>query len=137
MLLVGAGPAAAQLRQRSRESRPGFNAENLLVVNLPLSPLNYRDNVDADGRRRAHRLDRIRALPGVRSAAMTTTLPMAGAGATIHFNRAALSAEGPDDYVMAGFRAATPDYLSTLGVPLRRGRLLVASRTAKARLRSS
>ena len=54
-------------------------------------------------------------------------LPMAGAGATIHFNRAAYPPRGPDDYVMAGFRAATPEYLSTLGVPLRRGRLLTES----------
>ena len=31
-------------------------------------------------------LDRIAALPGVRSAAVTTMLPMSGAGSTIHFN---------------------------------------------------
>jgi putative ABC transport system permease protein len=49
---------------------------------------------------------------------------MAGAGATIHFNRAAYPPRGPDDYVMAGLRAVTPTYLSTLGVPLIRGRLL-------------
>lgn len=55
---------------------------------------------------------------------MTTMLPMAGAGATVHFNRAAYPPKGPDDYVMAGYRAVTPDYLATLGVPLRRGRML-------------
>jgi predicted permease len=42
----------------------------------------------------------------------------------IHFNRAAYPPKGPDDYLMAGHRAVTPEYLSTLGVPLRRGRLL-------------
>ena len=47
-------------------------------------------------------VERVRALPGVQSAAITTTLPMAGAGATIHFNRAAYPPKGPDDYVMAG-----------------------------------
>jgi putative ABC transport system permease protein len=30
----------------------------------------------------------------------------------------------PDDYVMAGYRAVTPEYLATLGVPLHRGRML-------------
>jgi putative ABC transport system permease protein len=55
---------------------------------------------------------------------MRTMLRMAGAGATIHFTRAAYPPKGPDDYVMAGYRAVTPGYLSTLGVPLRRGRLL-------------
>jgi putative ABC transport system permease protein len=62
----------------------------------------------------------------VTGAAMTTTVPMAGAGATIHFNRAAYPPKGPDDYVMAGFRACTPEYLGTLGVPLLRGRMLTA-----------
>jgi putative ABC transport system permease protein len=51
-------------------------------------------------------------------------LPMAGGGATIHFNRAAHPPRGPDEYIMAGFRVVTPEYLATLGVPLRRGRLL-------------
>jgi len=69
-------------------------------------------------------VERARALPGVRDAAMTTTLPMAGAGVTIHFNRAAYPPQGPDDYVMAGLRAVTPSYLSAIGVPLVRGRLL-------------
>jgi len=51
-------------------------------------------------------------------------LPMHGSGATIHFNRAARPPRGPDDYIMAGYRAVTADYLTTLGVRLRRGRLL-------------
>ena len=66
----------------------------------------------------------MRALPSARGAAVTTMVPMSGAGATIHFNRTARPPKGPDDYIMAGYRAATPDYLSTLGVPLRRGRML-------------
>ncbi|MEP6916096.1 MAG: ABC transporter permease, partial [Acidobacteriota bacterium] len=32
--------------------------------------------------------------------------------------------KGPQDYVLAGYRAVTPGYLATLGVPLRSGRLL-------------
>jgi putative ABC transport system permease protein len=102
---------------------PGFNASNLLVVNLPLSPQKYQDDVS-----RSSVVERIvasvRTLPGVEGAAMTTMLPMAGAGATIHFNRAAYPPKGPDDYVMAGYRAVTPGYLTTLGVPFKRGRML-------------
>lgn len=124
MLLVGAG---LLLRSYSALTRvvTGFETDNLLLVNLPLSPRTYRDNAG-----RTAVVDRIvadvRALPGVRSAAMTTMLPMAGAGATIHFNRMAMPPKGPEDYVMAGYRAASPEYLSTLGVPLRRGRLFDA-----------
>jgi putative ABC transport system permease protein len=57
---------------------------------------------------------------------------MSGAGATIHFNRAAFPPKGPTDYVMAGLRAVTPQYLRTLGVPLRRGRLIDQRDTAEA-----
>ncbi len=123
-LLVGAGLLLRSFSTLTRVD-PGFNTTNLLVVNLPLSPRKYGDStvrtaaVDAI-------VKRVQALPGVQGAALTTTLPMAGGGATIHFNRAAYPPKGPDDYVMAGYRAATPEYLPTLGVPLRRGRMISA-----------
>jgi putative ABC transport system permease protein len=122
VLLVSAGLLLRSFSRLTNVS-PGFRPENLLVVNLPLSPITYSDNLA-----RTTTVERIvgttRALPGVRDAAMTTTLPMAGAGATIHFNRAAYPPRGPDDYVLAGLRAVTPSYLSALGIPLIRGRLL-------------
>ena len=122
VLLVAAG---LLLRSFSALTQvpPGFNAENLLIVNLPLSPRTYPDSTARTwGVERI--LERVRGLPGVQGAAMTTMLPMAGAGATIHFNRAAYPPKGPEDYVMAGYRAITPQYLSVLGVPLREGRFL-------------
>ena len=122
VLLVGAG---LLLRSFSTLTQvpPGFSPENLLVVNLPLSPQRYADNslrtaaVDRI-------IERVRDLPGVRSAAITTGLPMAGEGVTIHFNRAAFPPKRPEDYVMAGLRAVTPGYFETIGVPLRSGRTL-------------
>jgi putative ABC transport system permease protein len=125
VLLVGAGLLLRSFSALTQVS-PGFDESNLLVVNLPLSPLTYADNV-ARTRTVERIVTRVQALPGVRSAAMTTMVPMAGAGTTIHFNRAARPPKGPEDYVMAGFRAVTPDYLSVLGVPLKRGRMLAAS----------
>ncbi len=122
VLLVGAGLLLRSFAMLTRVE-PGFDPANLLVVNLPLSPQRYADHV-VRTQAVERMIARVRALPGVTSAAMTTTLPMAGAGATIHFNRAAFPPKGPDDYVMAGLRAVTPGYLSTLGVPLRRGRSL-------------
>jgi putative ABC transport system permease protein len=122
VLLIGAGLLLRSFSTLTRVA-PGFRSDNLLVVNLPLSPRSYLDDLA-----RTSTVDRIvqrvGTLPGVAGAAMTTMLPMAGAGATIHFNRAAHPPKGPDDYVMAGFRAVTPEYLTTLGVLLRRGRML-------------
>ena len=122
VLLTGAGLLLRSFASLTRVDT-GFDRSNLLVVNLPLSPRKYRDSA-ARTTAVQQILDRVRALPGVSGAAMTTGLPMSGAGATIHFNRAAYPPKGPDDYVMAGYRAVTTDYLRTLGVPLRRGRLL-------------
>ena len=125
VLLICAGLLLRSFASLTRVDT-GFDTANLLVVNLPLSPQKYRDSaVRTAAVQRI--LDRIRVLPGVNGAAITTGLPMSGAGATIHFNRAAYPPKGPDDYVMAGYRAVTADYLATLGVPLRRGRLLAPS----------
>ena len=125
VLLVGAGLLVRSFAALTNVP-PGFNAANLLVVNLPLSPQRYKDDVSRSGVVEKI-VTSVGSLPGVESAAMTTMLPMAGAGSTIHFNRAAYPPKGPDDYVMAGFRAVTPGYLSALGVPLIRGRMLTES----------
>jgi putative ABC transport system permease protein len=122
VLLVGAGLLLRSFSTLTRVA-PGFNPDNLLVINLPLSHKNYEDDV-ARTSAVERILERVNMLPGVTGAAMTTMLPMAGGGATVHFNRAAYPPKGPDDYVMAGFRAVTPEYLATLDVPLRRGRML-------------
>ena len=122
VLLVSAGLLLRSFSALTSVS-PGFNTESLLVFNLPLSPIRY---ADAASRTSAVEriIDRLREVPGVKSAAITTSLPMSGAGTSIHFNRAAFPPKGPDDYVIAGLRAVTPNYLGTLGVPLQRGRML-------------
>ena len=122
VLLVGAG---LLLRSFTRLTTvpPGFNPDNLLIVNLPLSPQKYHDEVSRTSVVEEI-VSRVRVLPGVKAAAITTMIPMAGSGAMIHFNRAAYPPKGPDDYVLAGYRAVTPGYLETLGVPLRRGRMI-------------
>ena len=122
VLLVGAGLLLRSFAKLTNVP-PGFDPGNLFIVNLPLSPQRYQDDVSRTSVVEEI-VSRVRVLPGVKSAAITTTLPMAGAGAMIHFNRAAYPPKGPDDYVLAGYRAVTPRYLETLGVPLRRGRLI-------------
>jgi putative ABC transport system permease protein len=122
VLLVGAGLLLRSFQTLTRID-PGFDARNLLVVNLPLSPQKYRDPKVRDIAVRDV-LARAKVLPGASGVAITTALPMSGGGMTIHFNRKAYPPKGPDDYVMTGYRAVTPDYLSTLGVRLLRGRLL-------------
>jgi putative ABC transport system permease protein len=124
VLLVTAGLLLRSFSMLTRVPT-GFNPENLLVVNLPLSPQRYGDHST-----RTAAVDRIiegvQGVPGVRGAAITTGLPMTGQGVMIHFNRAAYPPRRPEDYVMAGLRAVTPGYFETIGVPLKRGRTLTA-----------
>ncbi|HOC17571.1 MAG TPA: ABC transporter permease, partial [Vicinamibacterales bacterium] len=119
-LLVGAGLLLRSF-VRLQQVPPGFSAARLLVADLPLSPIDYAE--DAARERFVDRLlERVTALPGVEAAGTTTTLPMAGSGALLHFNIYGRPPKGPEDYILAGYRAVSPTYLAALGVPTLRGR---------------
>ena len=106
VLLVGAGLLLRSYSALTTVST-GFNTDNLLVVNLPLSPRTYRDNV-ARTSVVERIVERTRALPAVARCRDDDDAADGGAGAIIHFNRAAHPPKGPDDYIMAGYRAVTP-----------------------------
>jgi putative ABC transport system permease protein len=102
---------------------PGFDASRAIVAELPMSSEKYTHD---DTRTNAVHLllERVGALPGVRYAAVTTMLPMSGAGATIHFNVKGRPAATPDKYRLAGYRAVSGSYFQTLGIALVSGRFL-------------
>jgi putative ABC transport system permease protein len=125
VLLVG---AALLIRSFAvlQDVPSGFDTANALVAELPLSSATYAD--DATRTAAVDRLiERIRSLPGVTGAATTTQLPMAGGGATIHFNVHGAPPAGPEQFTAAGYRAISADYFSTMGIALRRGRMLTAA----------
>ena len=76
VLLVTAGLMVRSLRQLL-EVNPGFQAERLLTARISLPQANYRD-IAATTAFFGTLQDRVRALPGVQSAGMTTLLPMTG-----------------------------------------------------------
>jgi putative ABC transport system permease protein len=79
-------------------------------------------------------IERVAALPGVRSAAVTSALPLAdNVGAT----EARFAVEGrpparAGEEPRARASVVTPGYFATLGIPLRRGRLLAATDDSSA-----
>lgn len=110
---------------RLQNVSPGFDAEHALAADVPLSGPKYAD--DAARTSVVQRLlDRLGGVPGIRAAAVTTTLPMSGGGPTIHFNIEGRPPSGPDQYTMAGYRAVSAGYFQAIGIPLKRGRLLDA-----------
>jgi hypothetical protein len=120
LLLVGAGLLLRSF-SRLQEVPPGFQADHLLVADLPLSRGTY-----AKPEQRFEFFDRLveraKSLPGVRSAGAASFLPVSGGGGLLHFNIAGRPPKSPHDYTATGYRTITPNYFETLGMPLEQGR---------------
>lgn len=69
-------------------------------------------------------LARLRALPGVTSAAAVTTLPLGGGVDGFGFHVAGRLTANPEDAPTADRFVVAGDYFATLGIPLLRGRLI-------------
>ena len=130
LLLVGAGLLLRSF-SRLQEVPPGFQVDHLLVADIPLARTAY-----AKPDQRYEFYDRLveasRNLPGVRAAGAATFLPVSGGGSIIHFNITGRPPKSPSDFIAAGYRAVTPGYLETLGVPLLQGRLITPADTEHA-----
>ena len=130
LLLVGAGLLLRSF-ERMETTAAGFAPDHLLVADLPLSKNAY----PKPEQRFAffdHLLETARALPGVRSVGAASFLPMSGNGSLIHFNIYGRPPKSPHDYIAAGYRTITPQYLETLGVPLISGRMFAKTDDEKA-----
>jgi putative ABC transport system permease protein len=130
LLLIGSGLLLRSF-VRMQEVPPGFQPDHLLVADLPVSPTAY-----AKPDQRFEFFDRLvqraKTLPGVRSAAAASFLPVSGGGSIIHFNITGRPPKSPKEFIAAGYRTITPDYLETLGVPLLQGRLFTAADNERA-----
>jgi len=118
VLLVGAGLLLRTIGQVSRVDL-GFEADNALVVSLDVSKSGYTPE---NGRQfYAQLLDEVRALPGVRSAAISRHVPVQSAGmiTTVTLSNVA-SSEGREPEV--AFTPVSPDFFKTLGLRIEEGR---------------
>jgi putative ABC transport system permease protein len=120
VLLIGAGLMIRSF-WKLQHVDPGFNPSNVVTLSIGLSPKKY-----SDARQQLAFFDRaleqVRALPGIVSAGLTTTLPLAGSGSTQPFTIEGHPAAEVAKQPMAQTRYISPDYLRTMGVPLRKGR---------------
>jgi putative ABC transport system permease protein len=112
----------------------GFDTGNVLTMKLSLPPAKY-GNAGAAERFTSQAVERIAALPGVRAAAMTTSLPLEQ-GPDVPFQvlgRKGGGEDGNGNYD-ADFRAITPDLFKVLRVAVLRGRAFTAADRATAPL---
>jgi putative ABC transport system permease protein len=130
LLLVGAGLLLRSF-SRLQEVSPGFQPDHLLAADFPLS-----QNAYAKPEQRFEFFDRLvqraHSLPGVRSAAATSAVPVNAGGGAIHFNIYGRPPKSPHDFTAAGYFTVTPNYFETIGAPLLQGRLFTPSDVEKA-----
>lgn len=119
LLLVGTGLVVKSL-QRIREIDPGFSTKNVLVTSLALGGAGY-DVVRAksfDG----ELLRRVRALPGVESAALTRLAPLGVKSYSSSVIAVDGYVPGPDEQETVEYNEVGPGYFGTMGIPLKAGR---------------
>jgi putative ABC transport system permease protein len=75
-------------------------------------------------------LDRVKGVPGVQHAAMTSALPMQGWGFGMPFRLDGMARGNDSERQPCYFKIITPEYFSALGMSLRRGRALSATDAA-------
>ncbi|HEX8163400.1 MAG TPA: ABC transporter permease [Pyrinomonadaceae bacterium] len=120
ILLIGAGLLINSFL-RLRNVDPGFHTDNLLTMSVSLPAQKYPDHA----RRSAfytEMIRRVEALPGVRSAAITSQIPLVKQGDT-----GSITVEGRPDPPrgqanMVAMRIVSPHYFQTMSIRLLRGR---------------
>ena len=116
---------------------PGFNAANLLVVNLPLSPQKYRRRPGPNLGRREDRRPACRTLAGRGERRDDDDAADGGGGIDDSLQPRRVSAERTGRLRPGRIQSRDAGYLSTLGVPLQRGRMLTDARSARRACESS
>ena len=108
-----------------RSLNPGFRRDHLLLVTLDTAHSGY--NAAQFARQSEQLVARLEAIPGVKSAALSTMSPMQGPGAS-----AFAFAEGHSDYQHnVSINDVAPHYFETYGTPLLAGRYFSADDQGK------
>lgn len=120
VLLIGAG-----LMVRSfgllMNVNPGFDPTGVLMGRISMTHERY-DSHDERVRYIHDTLERLRALPGVQSAAFVAPMPFSGGNVGSDFEIEGRAGAEPNQDLLANNRSATAEYFETLGIRLVRGR---------------
>ena len=116
MLLVGAGLLMESL-YRLHQQRLGFDPQHVYTMNTPFAPAS-RVTAEQVWNFEQQVLGRIKAVPGVTSAAVVTLPPLMGP------NNLPTQHEGHPEHSIGGmeYRAISPEYFQTMHIPVLQGR---------------
>jgi putative ABC transport system permease protein len=127
ILLVGAGLMVKSFL-RLRQTELGFKPNNLLTLRVALPWRKYNDTQGPERQRQFFQqlLDRLAALPGVESSAITSNLPLSSERqeGKLTFTVEGQSAEEQQRNPYLNDLRVSPNYFQTIGVRLIKGRLL-------------
>lgn len=118
VLLVGAGLLLRTIGEASRVDL-GFNPDNALIVSLDVSKSGYTPEKGKAFYRQL--LDEVRALPGVRSAAISRHVPVQSAGMITTVTLSSQASVGGREPEVA-FTPVSADFFKTLGLRIEQGR---------------
>ncbi len=120
VLLIGAGLLVRSFVRLERTS-PGFQSENVLAGFVSLPVAQYREPAQRAAFARSA-LERVRTIPGVRSAATIDFLPYNGGSGSGGVEIAGHPRNPNEPRQIIWQTRASPGFFETLGIPLLRGR---------------
>jgi predicted permease len=119
-LLVAAGLLVRSALYLQRVD-PGFNPGGLITARVALPGQAYRQGADQSAQTFMQIAERLRHIPGVRRAALTSQAPM-GPGESSNGLLPEGKAVDPKNFIDARLRIVTPGYFEAMGIRLVRGR---------------
>jgi putative ABC transport system permease protein len=120
ILLIGAGLLINSF-VRLRNIDPGFRTDHLLTMKIELPEVKYADRARRSTFYR-ELIRRVEALPGVKSAAVATNLPLTYNGDSILIGIEGRPDPPPDQRPDVVTRVISPHYFATMGIQLLQGR---------------
>jgi putative ABC transport system permease protein len=119
-LLAGAGLAIASLVKLTTVDL-GFRTDHLLTFSVPVAEGRLKGQGEI-GLFYRQLLEKTRAIPGVTSASASTGMPVYGTNFGMPFSIVGQPVKDPAQRPGAGFNMVTPEYYSTFGISIQRGR---------------
>jgi predicted permease len=120
VLLVGAGLMLRSLQQVLNQD-PGFDTTNLLTLGLALPEKAYPNGPQQQALQR-RLLREIQVLPGVKSVAAVSIVPLSGSGNTSRFDVEGHPKAGGGEEYEASTPTVTANYFEVMRIPLKAGR---------------
>ncbi|HJP93181.1 MAG TPA: ABC transporter permease [Pyrinomonadaceae bacterium] len=120
VLLVGAGLLARSFVSLLR-TNPGFNPDHILTMNIVLSGAKYKEEAQSAAFFN-DLVQRVKAQPGVESAALVNYLPLSGSNSSDAYLIEGMPKPAPGEENEGRYRVCTPDYFRTMQIPIIEGR---------------